>query len=94
MKKSIVIVGSGIVGLLAAYKLSEKFNVTILERGNKIGGLYSSTKKFKKNFDYGCHIPCTTNNETVDNFFFKGISKKKFILIKGNVLEGSIFKKI
>lgn len=92
MKKNIIIVGSGVVGLLAAYKLSKKFNVTILEKGKKIGGLYSSTKKFKQYYDFGCHIPSETGNSEIDNFFFNGIKKNNYNIISGNVLEGSFFK--
>ena len=36
--KNIAIIGSGISGLSAAYILSQKFNVTVFESNNKLGG--------------------------------------------------------
>jgi monoamine oxidase len=38
MKESIIVIGAGAAGLMAAKKLSSFFNVTILEAANRIGG--------------------------------------------------------
>ena len=42
-KRDIVIVGGGIAGLLAAYKLSEKYKVTLIEAGRLISGTTKDT---------------------------------------------------
>jgi monoamine oxidase len=42
MKQKVVIIGAGISGLYLAYLLEEKFDVTILEARDRVGGrIYS-----------------------------------------------------
>jgi len=59
MKKKIVIIGAGIAGISAAKELLEtgRFEITVLERNNYIGGRCCSfTDKEKNEFDNGQHI--------------------------------------
>ena len=65
--KKIVILGAGITGLSAGWKLSEKgFDVTIIEKENQIGGL-AKTIKFKNNFvDIGPHSFFSEDKEIFD----------------------------
>ena len=58
-KKNVLIIGAGPDGLTAAYELlkkdKEKYNVTILEESNEIGGI-SKTVVYKNNrMDIGGH---------------------------------------
>lgn len=57
-----VIVGGGVVGLLAAY-LSSKFysKVYLIERSDSVGGLLGSFKRNGAIYDYGTHVPALTN---------------------------------
>ncbi|MEJ6593160.1 MAG: FAD-dependent oxidoreductase, partial [SAR86 cluster bacterium] len=36
--KRIAVVGAGVSGLTAAYRLADKFDVTLFEKGNYLGG--------------------------------------------------------
>ena len=54
--KKILILGAGITGLSTAWKLSNKgYDVTLIEKDTKVGGL-AKTINFKENyFDIGPH---------------------------------------
>ncbi len=57
MKKNVIIIGAGPAGLTSAYELlkTNKYNVTILESSNQIGGI-SRTVNYKENrIDIGGH---------------------------------------
>lgn len=57
--KRIIILGAGISGLTAAIKLKElddNFEITILEKNNRLGGLITSTEKGNYWFDSGCYL--------------------------------------
>lgn len=56
-KRKIVVLGAGITGLSTAIELlkSKQFDVTILEKDNKVGGLASTFKYGKFKLDYGPH---------------------------------------
>ncbi len=68
MEKSVVILGAGPAGLMAAWPLMEAgYQVTILDRDNKVGGM-CATQTFKGElgeyrFDYGGHRFITKNPE-------------------------------
>ena len=58
-KKKVIIIGAGPAGLTAAYELlktnKEKYDITILEETNEIGGI-SKTVVYKNNrMDIGGH---------------------------------------
>ena len=66
-KKNVLIIGAGPAGLTAAYELlkkdKEKYNVTILEESNEIGGI-SKTVVYKNNrMDIGGHRFFSKNDE-------------------------------
>ena len=56
---NIVIIGAGPAGLTSAYELlknnPDKYNVTIVEAENKIGGLSATIHYGKNQYDIGPH---------------------------------------
>lgn len=89
--KKITILGAGPTGLIAAYYLSEKFQVTVIEKNDYIGGM--STSFFYKDFvlDYGPHkiytqLPGILHEiEKVTNL--SRIKKQNSIYLKGNFFD-------
>jgi len=67
-----LIVGGGIVGITGAILLREKgYEVTVLEKSTKLGGLLNSFEAFKDNFlDFGSHVPRETGIEELDRILF------------------------
>ena len=67
-----VIVGGGIVGILASILLAERFkNVTVIERDNHLGGLLDSVSDSQGHYyDYGTHIPSLTGKPDLDHLLF------------------------
>ena len=56
MEKKVVIIGAGISGLSVGWKLSNnEWDVKILEKTSKIGGMAASFKKDDMILDYGPH---------------------------------------
>ena len=54
--KNILILGGGLTGLTSAWKLAEAgFNVTIVEKQGKLGGISGTFKHNNFNLDYGPH---------------------------------------
>ena len=69
MKKKIIIVGAGPAGLTTAYKLlkeSKDYEVIILERDNKYGGISSSVNLNGYIVDTGIHRFFSKNKEVND----------------------------
>jgi len=54
--KNILILGGGLTGLTSAWKLAEAgFNITIVEKQGKLGGISGTFKHKNFNLDYGPH---------------------------------------
>ena len=69
--KKIVVVGSGIAGITAAYFESKKGNsVTLVDSDEKAGGLLKSDFVNNRYFDYGTHILAETGIIQLDDFLF------------------------
>jgi protoporphyrinogen oxidase len=57
LSEKVVIVGSGIAGITAAYLEAKKGNwVTLIESDNRVGGLLKSDFFNDRYFDYGTHL--------------------------------------
>ncbi len=70
-KKNIVIVGGGVVGILAALIESNKgHKVTIVERDRKLGGLLGSFSLDGAWYDYGTHVPGVFQNESLNDLLY------------------------
>lgn len=70
-KNRIIIIGSGLGGLVCGYVLSKKgFNVTILEKNPQIGGCLQTFRRGGVNFDTGMHyIGSMQENQILYRFF-------------------------
>ena len=86
MKKNIIIVGGGILGIFTALLLKKSNNnVLIIEQNKKLGGLFLSTKsKYNLFFDTGCHFARETGIKKIDQILFDKLSKKKWNIL-GNL---------
>ena len=83
MKKKIIIIGSGVAGIIASILLQKRFgNVYLIEQEKKIGGLFCS-KTFKNGltFDYGSHFIKATGITNLDKIIIKGMKKKNGIYL-------------
>lgn len=69
MKKRVTILGGGPCGLSAAWELSKngEYEVTVLEKGDKPGGLCITNEKNGFRFDLGGHRFISKNQELVDD---------------------------
>jgi len=79
MKKEIAIIGAGIGGLYAAYKLKNKHRVTVFEKEDEIGGLlgsfcFSADKKIKLEKTY--HHIFSSDKEIIALIDELGLSDK------------------
>lgn len=93
MRKKIIIIGSGVAGIIASILLQKRFgNVCLVEQEKKIGGLFCS-KTFKNGltFDYGSHFIKATGIPELDKIITKGMDKKKWNIL-GNLKGGGFFK--
>jgi hypothetical protein len=69
--KTCVVVGGGLVGLLAAYLATKKFNkVILIEKSLNAGGLLGSFEFNGALYDYGTHIPSITNIDDLDQILY------------------------
>lgn len=78
MKESCVVVGGGLIGLVAAKLLSDKYKqVHLVEQAEELGGLLRSEHfaGSSHHFDYGPHILTLTNIEKLDRFLFGDLDK-------------------
>lgn len=60
MKKQVIVIGGGPAGIMAAIKASEKYNVILVERNEKLGKKLFITGKGR------CNV---TNSKDISNFF-------------------------
>ncbi|WP_341322418.1 FAD-dependent oxidoreductase [Solibacillus sp. FSL H8-0523] len=94
-----VIVGGGIVGILAAIQLRLKgVKVTLIEKDSECGGLLKSVQNNSGiYFDYGTHIPSETSNDELDSILFSEMNNDKwnsFSTIKaGNYFNKNLYDK-
>ena len=72
MKYDIVIIGSGLGGLLCSYILSkEGYNVCLLEKNNQLGGCMQTFKRNNAVFDTGMHYIGGMDEGQVLNKYFQ-----------------------
>lgn len=81
MQKKVVIVGAGVAGLTAAYKLLEAgYNVTVVERDDAVGGLSRTYHEEEFAFDSGPHRFYTKNQEVIE--FIEKVLGEEFLTMK------------
>ena len=93
MKGKVVVVGGGIAGIFSALLYNHKgFNVTLVEKGNEIGGLLRSQKLFddQLSFDFGTHFLRETGNEEIDTLLFENLEAIKYDFLK----SGTFYKEL
>jgi UDP-galactopyranose mutase len=77
----IVVVGSGIAGITAAYFEAKKGNtVTLIDSDERAGGLLKSDLLDGVYFDYGTHIMSETGIEDLDNFLFSKLNNDNCLI--------------
>ena len=90
MKKKVVIIGAGPAGLTAAYELlkqKEKYDVTILEASNQVGGI-SKTINYKGNrMDLGGHRFFSKSKRVIFGMRLCLFKEKILLMIKKLVLK-------
>jgi protoporphyrinogen oxidase len=76
-KQNIAIVGAGLTGLVAGYRLSQKgHKVTLFEKSNDIGGLMGGFKIGNTNLEKAYHHIFTTDKYIIDLVEELGLSDK------------------
>ena len=91
MKKTILILGAGITGMVSAYYLSEKYNIIVIEKENFIGGSAASFKYRDFILDYGPHKIYTELPGIMEEIKkicpLRSIKKKNSIYLNGNYFD-------
>ena len=85
-------VGGGVAGMISAILLQKKFgSVCLIERENKLGGLYQSSE-FNEDiyFDQGSHFLRETGIKQLDKIILKGVTKKQWRIL-GNLKGGAFY---
>ncbi len=92
-KNKIVVVGGGVIGMIAALLIKTKKNsVFLIEQNKELGGLFRSRKLYKNLFfDYGSHFIKQTGIKKLDKLLFGNLDKKKWHIL-GNLRGASFFK--
>jgi len=89
----VVVVGSGIAGMVAAYFEAKKGNfVTLVESDKRVGGLLKSDFSNNRYFDYGTHIFSETGVRELDAFLFGGFNTSN-CMIKTKINTANYFRK-
>ena len=87
-KISVVVIGGGLSGLITSLKLSEKFNVTIIDKQKFLGGLATSINHNGYVMDIGPHIlSLPTNSKILDTISM--IMPKKELIELTNITNTS-----
>lgn len=90
-KKTIVILGAGATGLVAAYYLAGNYNVIILEKLGRIGGMSYSFKHKGFTLDYGPHKIYTQIPGVMEEINkacpLIRIKKKNSVYLQGNLFD-------
>ncbi len=89
--KNIIIVGSGIAGILSARMFARENHVTLVERDNVIGGLLRSHQHEGLWFDIGAHLLGETGTSDLDDLIFGNRSKEQYIFFE-YLKAGNYFK--
>ena len=91
MEKTVIVVGSGIAGILSALLLKRKFGkVYLIEQKDHLGGLLYSYKTEGGEFDYGTHFLRDTGVSELDEILFEDMSSEKWLIL-GNLKAGNYF---
>ena len=106
MKKSISIVGAGFTGIITAIILSKKYNVTIIEAKDRIGGILSDIKHNEEIFFKSCQYLNTKSSsyKLLNNKFknlldifpapYSSYTKNNNKFISSNKYANPVFKKL
>jgi len=96
LQNSCVIVGGGVVGIIAAHILAKKYKkIYIIEKSKNVGGLLLS-KNYGRDtyFDYGPHIFTLTKIDDLNKKLFGSIENlEKNWLIHDELFDGNFFLK-
>ena len=106
MKKNISIVGAGFTGIITAIILSKKYNVTIIEAKDRIGGILTDIQHKKEIFFKSCqYLNTKSSSYELLNYKFKNLldifpapyssyTKNNNSYISSNRFANPVFKKI
>ncbi len=106
MKKNISIVGAGFTGIITAIILSKKYNVTIIEAKDRIGGILTDIQYEKEIFFKSCqYLNTKSSSYELLNYRFKNLldifpapyssyTKNYNNYISSNRFANPVFKKI
>ena len=106
MKKNISIVGAGFTGIITAIILSKKYNVTIIEAKDRIGGILTDIQHEKEIFFKSCqYLNTKSSSYELLNYRFKNLldifpapyssyTKSNNSYISSNRFANPVFKKI
>ncbi len=106
MKKNISIVGAGFTGIITAIILSKKYNVTIIEAKDRIGGILTDIQHEKEIFFKSCqYLNIKSSSYELLNYRFKNLldifpapyssyTKNYNNYISSNRFANPVFKKI
>jgi|TARA_B110000495_G_scaffold8046_1_gene5921 protoporphyrinogen oxidase len=92
-----LVIGGGIAGLLAAYRLRFDYpdaSITLIEREQQLGGLLAGADYGKgRYFDLGTHVFQETGNAVIDNFLLSIVPPEELIHfdVGQGDLAGSLF---
>jgi protoporphyrinogen oxidase len=76
--RTCIVVGGGLIGLLASYLATKLFEkVILIERSESLGGLLGSFERKGSIYDYGTHLPAFTNIADLDEILYGNINERK-----------------
>lgn len=95
-KRSTIVIGSGIAGLLASIQLARSGrSVVLLEQASSLGGLLQSVQNPEGDwFDIGTHVVRDTGNSSADSILFERFEESDWhyiqTLLSGNYAFGAL----